>query len=244
MSTLKEKIFNKKILVFAIVLFLVAIVCIIAKFVANRKSDETESKSGLSNIYANVSTSSINGYKDGVEEFLNLASERLISFQSEELENCYNITPDFVKENSEYQIFKFKDTAETYIIYENEIYKIGNNKRDRGTTSFALADINNDNKLELFYTYIWKVSEVSRTNVSYFDPITKKEVGFGKNYSEEILTFMKNKDELALFNSTISKDENYVDFIINARTEKVVIVSKNGDIKPIIRLEMEENFSK
>ena len=244
MSTLKEKIFNKKILVFAIVLFLVAIVCIIAKFVANRKSNETESKSGLSNIYANVSTSSINGYKDGVEEFLNLASERLISFQSEELENCYNITPDFVKENSEYQIFKFKDTAETYIIYENEIYKIGNNKRDRGTTSFALADINNDNKLELFYTYIWKVSEVSRTNVSYFDPITKKEVGFGKNYSEEILTFMKNKDELALFNSTISKDENYVDFIINARTEKVVIVSKNGDIKPIIRLEMEENFSK
>lgn len=243
MSTLKEKLVNKKTIILGIIIAVIAIVCIVIKFVRESENDIARTKSGLSNVYANASTSAIKGYKEGVEEFLNLASEQLISFQSEELENCYNITPDFVKENSEYQIFKFKDTAETYIIYENEIYKIGNNKRDRGTTSFALADINNDNKLELFYTYIWKVSEVSRTNVSYFDPITKKEVGFGKNYSEEILTFMKNKDELALFNSTISKDENYVDFIINARTEKVVIVSDNEGVKPIIRLEMEEKFS-
>lgn len=227
-----------------IILLIIAIICIVIKFVENSKSDVMSSKSGFTSVYANTSTSSIKGYKDGVEEFLNLAKEQELSFESEELENCYNITPDFVKENSDYKIFKFQDTAETYIIYENQIYKIGNNKRERGTTSFAIADINQDEKLELFYTYIWKVSEVSRTNVSYFDPITKKEIGIGENYREEILTLMKTKDELGLFNSTMSNEENNTYFTINARTEKYVFVNDNGVIKPITRIEFEEIFSK
>ena len=106
-------------------------------------------------------------------------------------------------------IFKFSDTAETYIIYENEIYKIGNNKRERGTTSFALADINQDDKLELFYTYIWKVSEVSRTNVSYFDPVKKKEIGINKNYVEDNAILIKNKEELSVHSGTISSENDY-----------------------------------
>ena len=244
MSTLKSKLINKKTIVLASILIVIAIVCVVIKFMKTSKDDNIGSKSGLTNIYANVSTSVIRGYEDGVEEFLNLAKERDVSFESVELENCYNITPDFVKENSDYKIFKFKDTAETYIIYENEIYKIGNNKRERGTTSFALADINQDEKLELFYTYIWKVSEVSRTNISYFDPITKKEIGVGENYREEILTLIKNKDELALYSSTMSNEEENTNFTINARLEQFVFVNDNGSIKLIPRIEFEEIFSK
>ena len=208
------------------------------------KNNNLVNKSGLTNVFANVSTSAIKGYEDGVEDFLNLSREKSISFESKELENCYNITPDFVKENSEYKIFKFKDTAETYIVYENEIYKIGNNKRDRGTTSFALADINQDEKLELFYTYIWKVSEVSRTNVSYFDPLEKKEVGINKNYVENNAVLIKKNEELSIYNGTMSNEENYVDLTINARLESDVLVNDNGVIKPITRVEFEEIFSK
>lgn len=244
MSTLKSKLINKKTITPAVILIIIAVVCIVIKKVEDSELDVIKSKSGLTNVYGNISTSYVKGYEEGVEEFLHLAEEKQISFGSEELENCYNITPDFVKENSKYKIFKFKDTAETYIVYENEIYKIGNNKRDVGTTSFALADINQDEKLELFYTYIWKVSEVSRTNVSYFDPVTKKEIGINKNYVENNAILIKNNEELSIYNGTMSNAENYIDFTINARLEADVLVNDNGVIKPIIRVEFEEIFSK
>lgn len=244
MSTLKSKLVNKKTITLLVILIAIAIICVVMQLAKVTKNNNLVNKSGLTNVFANVSTSAIKGYEDGVEDFLNLSREKSISFESKELENCYNITPDFVKENSEYKIFKFKDTAETYIVYENEIYKIGNNKRDRGTTSFALADINQDEKLELFYTYIWKVSEVSRTNVSYFDPLEKKEVGINKNYVENNAVLIKKNEELSIYNGTMSNEENYVDLTINARLESDVLVNDNGVIKPITRVEFEEIFSK
>ena len=244
MSTLKSKLINKKTITFFIVLVIIAIICVVTKFVKDSKNNYLINKSGLTNVYANVSTSAIKGYSEGVEDFINLSREKSITFESKALENCYNITPDFVKANSEYKIFKFKDTAETYLVFENEIYKIGNNKRERGITSFALADVNQDEKLELFYTYIWKVSEVSRTNVSYFDPIEKKEIGINKNYIENSAILIKNKEELSIYNGTMSNDENYVDLTINARLEAEVLVNDNGVVKPITRIEFEEIFSK
>lgn len=244
MSTLKSKLVNKKTITLLVILIAIAIICVVMQLAKVTKNNNLVNKSGLTNVFANVSTSAIKGYEDGVEDFLNLSREKSISFESKELENCYNITPDFVKENSEYKIFKFKDTAETYIVYENEIYKIGNNKRDRGTTSFALADINQDEKLELFYTYIWKVSEVSRTNVSYFDPLEKKEVGINKNYVENNAVLINKNEELSIYNGTMSNEENYVDLTINARLESDVLVNDNGVIKPITRVEFEEIFSK
>lgn len=244
MSTLKSKLINKKTIALAVILVIIAIVCIFTKLVKGTKNKDLVNKSGLTNVYANVSTSVIKGYIDGVEDFINLSREKSISFESKELENCYNITPDFVKENSEYEIFKFSDTAETYLVYENEIYKIGNNKRERGITSFALADVNQDEKLELFYTYIWKVSEVSRTNVSYFDPVEKKEIGINKNYMENSAILIKNKEELSVYNGTMSNEENYTDLTINARLEADVLVNEEGTVKPITRVEFEEIFSK
>ena len=244
MSTLKAKLINKKTIAVVAIFIVIAIVCVFIKLAKNSGKDMSGSKSGFSNIYANVSTSAIKGYQDGVEEFLKLAENKSISFSSSELENCYNITPDFVKENSDYMIFKFSDTAETYIIYENEIYKIGNNKRERGTTSFALADINQDDKLELFYTYIWKVSEVSRTNVSYFDPVKKKEIGINKNYVEDNAILIKNKEELSVHSGTISSEKDYTNITINARLESDVLVNEDGVVKPISRIEFEEIFSK
>ena len=90
------------------------------------------------------------------------------------MSKCFNITPDFVADNSEYQIFKFSDTSESFLVYQDEIYKIGNNKRGKGILNFALADNNQDEIPELYYAYEWSVSEILRSNVAYFDPISKK----------------------------------------------------------------------
>lgn len=244
MSTLKSKLVNKKTITIVVITIIIVIICIGIKLIKNSNSEVIGSKSGFTDIYANASTSYIKGYKEGVDEFLNLANEKSISFESQEMDNCYNITPDFIKENSNYKIFKFNDTAETYIIYENEIYKIGNNKRERGTTSFALADIDNDSNKELFYTYIWKVSEVSRTNVSYFDPVQKKEIGINKNYVEDKAILIKNKEELSVYSGTLSNEKDYTNITINARLEADVLVNDNGVVKPITRIEFEEIFSK
>lgn len=245
MSSLKEKIINKKVLL--ILIILAVIILVFAKFIGtsleDAKNKKIESKSGFTNIFAPSSSSSIKGNENGVEEFLRLAENKSIKFESENLENCYNITPEFVSSNSDYKIFKFKDTAETYIVYEELIYKIGNNKRARGITSFALADINQDEKLELFYTYVWKVSEKSRSNISYFDPLEKKEVGINKNYIEENVILIKNENELTICNAAFSKDTDNIDFILNSKLEIDVLVNDNDIIKPLRRVEFEEIFA-
>lgn len=243
MNSLKEKIINKKVLIVIGLIVAVIIVIKLMSFVSDSIDDEEiMSKSGLKNIYAIASTSAVKGNDVGVKEFLELAQNQSVSFESDNAENCFNITPDHISQNSEYQIFKFKDTAETFIIYDNTIYKIGNNKRERGTTSFALADINKDDKLELFYTYIWKVADRSNSNVSYFDPEDKKEYGVNKNYSGMNVILVKSKEELSLYSATLSKDENFVDFNLNAKKEEDVLVNDNGTIKTMLRIEFEEFF--
>lgn len=244
MSSLKEKIFNKKIfLIVGIVVIIIVLIKLLSSVFEKNKDTETISKSGLGNISAISTTSSIKGNTEGVEEFLKLAESQKIEFESENLENCLNITPDHILQNSEYKIFKFKDTAETFIIYQDMVYKIGNNKRERGTTSFALADINGDDNLELFYTYVWNVSKVIRTNVSYFEPVEKKEFGINKNYTEETAILVKSKEELSVFGATLSRDVDPTDFSLNAKLEKDVLVNNDGVIEPLSRIEFEEIFA-
>lgn len=243
MSSLKEKLSKKNIFIIVIIITIIISAIIIINFNTSKNSSKVKSKSGLKDIYAIATTVSIKGNDNGVESFLELAENQSISFESEDMKNCLNITPDHISQNSEYQIFKFKDTAETYIICDNIIYKIGNNKRERGATSFALADINNDDKLELFYTYTWKVSDRTNSNVSYFDPEAKKEYGINKNYSDMNIVLVKNKEELCIYDATFSRDESYVDFNLNAKLEKDVIINENGVIKPMERVLFEDLFS-
>ena len=245
MSSLKENLNNKKLLIVTIIVvtIIILITAVIMKLNPLKNNSEITSRSGLKDIYAISTTVSIKGNENGVDQFLELAENQAISFESKDMENCFNITPDHISQNSEYQIFKFKDTAETFIIYNNTIYKIGNNKRERGTTSFALADINNDDKLELFYTYIWKVSDRTNSNISYFEPEDKKEYGINKNYANMNVILVKNKEELSIYDATFSRDESYVDFNLNAKLEKDVLVNEKGVIQPMERVDFEEVFS-
>ena len=245
MNSLKIKILNKKFIILASVIIVVVIILskLLSQIFEEMEDAKGISKSGLRNITAIFSTSSIKGYEDGVEEFLELAQNQAIEFESLNLGNCFNITPEHIRDNSDYQIFKFRDTAETFIICEDMVYKIGNNKRERGTTSFALADVNNDDKLELFYSYVWNVSNVNRTNISYFDPVAKKEIGINKNYVNSTAILIKSKDELSVFGATLSRDADPTDFSLNAKLEEDVLVNNNGVIEPMRRIEFEEIFA-
>lgn len=244
MSSLKEKIFNKKfLLIVGIVVLIIISIKLFSSTLDGNNDEENLSKSGLGDISAVSSTASIKGTMEGVEDFLKLAEDQKIEFESENFENCFNITPDHILQNSGYKIFKFKDTAETFIVLEDRVYKIGNNKRERGTTSFALADINDDDKLELFYTYIWQVSDRKNSNISYFEPEEKKEYGINENYSGKNVILVKSKNELSVFSATLSRDVDPTDFSLNAKLEEGVLVNDDGVIRPITRIEFEEIFA-
>ena len=56
------------------------------------------------------------------------------------------------------------------------------------------------------------------------------------------IVLVKSKEELSVYSATLSKDENFVDFNLNAKKEEHVIVNENGSIKTMLRIEFEEVF--
>lgn len=243
MGKLKEKLMNKKTIIIAVAVLIVILIIItgINKTSNENNKEKEENLTGLSNIIASVSTYSLKGKETGVDEFITLLTEKNIKTESEDMEKCFNITPDFVSENSEYQIFKFSDTAESFLKYQDEIYKIGNNKRGKGILNFALADNNQDSIPELYYSYEWSVSEILRSNVAYFDPILKKEIGLNKNYREQIVILVaaNQNRELWVYTADISNYEDVTNMNINAKKESDVVVSVEKSIKLLERAELE-----
>ena len=81
MSTLKSKLVNKKTITLLVILIAIAIICVVMQLAKVTKNNNLVNKSGLTNVFANVSTSAIKGYEDGVEDFLNLSREKSISLK-------------------------------------------------------------------------------------------------------------------------------------------------------------------
>ncbi|MBQ8298482.1 MAG: hypothetical protein IJX99_01180 [Clostridia bacterium] len=248
MGTLKEKLFNKKIVILVIAVVTIIAGIFLAKTFFNSEffneligNNKEENATGISNIYASISTYSLKGTKNGVDEFLKLVETKNIKPASEDMNNCFNITPEFVANNSEYQIFKFADTAESFLVYQDEIYKIGNNKRGKGILNFALADNNQDDILELYYSYEWSVSEVLRSNVAYFDPVSKKEIGLNKNYREQVVLLVsaEQNSELWVYTADISNYKDSTNLNITPRKESDVIVNAENSIKLVTRIDLE-----
>ena len=116
-------------------------------------------------------TVSVYGTQDGVNDFL----KHLKEFQSGYTpDTCYNITPGFGA-NPDYSIFKFDASCASFLLYENEAYPLGEWFGGYGVTSMALADLNDDGRQELFFTYSFG-SGLHRSHIAYFDPSLKQVV--------------------------------------------------------------------
>lgn len=70
-----------------------------------------------------------------------------------EADECYNVTPAFIADNSDYAVFKYSNSTESFILYDDEVYSIGTCVGGFGITSMALADLNKDGMYELYYTF-------------------------------------------------------------------------------------------
>ncbi len=131
-------------------------------------------------------------------------------------DECYNITPDFVADNSDYYIFKYSSSTESFIMYDGEIYSIGTCFGGFGITSMALADLNKDGTYELYYTFSYG-SGLHHSHVGYFEPINKEIHVFEDDdllNSDMVLTVNDSGD--LCVNSAIFDMDDFVNFTIKA----------------------------
>lgn len=239
-----KKFFSSKRNILIVIGIVVAIVIIIVCCLNGKKNNNgnanSESSVLLNNIKAPVSSIAIKGDTEGVDEFVEALSKTNFEIESPYMNNCYNITPTFVSENSDYKIFKFSDSAESFLMYKGEIFKIGNNKRGDGITSIALADNNGDDVLEIYYSYNWVVSNSPRSNISYFDPITKEEVGIDNTYKDKKIILSTNTEgtELKVCEANITNFETFANMNIIAKQDLDIFVKDNGKVRLVSRGEL------
>ncbi len=158
---------------------------------------------------------SIRGTAEGVEEFLSLQGE----FQSGyDTDTCYNITPEYIRENSDYRIFKYDTSCASFLLYEDKIYPLGIWFGGFGVTSMELADRNGDGEPELYFTYSWG-SGMHRSHAAYFDPKEKKVESFSHTQQGGDMIITDNgSGGLSLYAAEISKMDSFVNFDIEKGT--------------------------
>lgn len=132
---------------------------------------------------------------------------------------CYNITPDFIADHSDYTIFKYEECSESFVLYDNCIYSIGRCLGGSGITSMALADLNKDGQYELYYTFSWG-SGLHRSQIGYFNPANKKVTVFDCSvFVSDLMLTVNEAGELCV--NTVTPDyydnESYVDFAVKAQ---------------------------
>ncbi|WP_138754516.1 M56 family metallopeptidase [Paenibacillus sinopodophylli] len=167
------------------------------------------------------------GTQDGVDAFLALNKDFKSSFEAD---RCYNITPQWITENSDYRIFKYSQSAASFLLYEGVVYPLGEELGGFGVTSMALDDLDSDGKMELFFTYSWG-SGIHRSLVAYFSPTAKEVVTLPYAHWNEDMTIVTNRDgSLSLYGAAITNMAGFAHFVVD-RTDFVSdIVYVNGQI--------------
>lgn len=116
------------------------------------------------------------------------------------------------------------------MVYDNEVFLIGEWFGGYGVTNIKLADIDNDGEMELYFTFSWG-SGVHRSQVGYFNPKTKEIVVFNySNMFEDMALVLNDKGDLLLYEATISKRESFVDLTMETGDHIADIVFENNNI--------------
>lgn len=159
-----------------------------------------------------------------------------------EADECYNVTPAFIADNSDYAVFKYSNSTESFILYDDEVYSIGTCVGGFGITSMALADLNKDGMYELYYTFSWG-SGWHRSQIGYFEPLNRKVNIFDYSLvdSDMILTVNKSGD-LCVSSATLDL-KDFVNFTIKAEN-LIGTVNYEGDRATLTITQQKQEQSK
>lgn len=159
-----------------------------------------------------------------VKDFLLLNEEFTTSY---EMDTCFNITPDIISENSSYSIFKYSSSTASFVMYDNNVYPLGEYFGGLGVTSLALADLNKDKQYELYFTFSWG-SGLHRSQIGYFDPASKQVNILGYSHNDKDMMLTKSDEGDLIVNEAIVEPSSFTDFTVKSG-DMVGTLLKEGD---------------
>lgn len=177
---------------------------------------------------------------DGAAEFSELLGTQNLD---ETGDTCHQVAPPDIREKYGFSIFKFDKSCAGYLLYEDQIYPLGNWFGGYGLTSFAVADINQDDHNELYFTFSFG-SGMHYLQLGYFDTKDKNITIFDESflkYDSFVIEDIILTDEngwLSVNYATVSGD-SFVDMKLEVQ-EKIGEVTYSGKKIKFVRLEQTE----
>lgn len=169
-------------------------------------------------------SSTLIGTSDDLNEFLSLQADFKSSWDNDE---CYNITPQFIVENSDYRIFKYDISGASFLLYDNKIFPLGDWFGGYGLTDAKIADIDCDNVMELYFTFSWG-SGIHRSQAGYFNPqVSEIKIFDYSHMNEDMMLVANGKGGLSLYQATISPINNFANLKAEANDYIADIILEN-----------------
>ena len=144
---------------------------------------------------------------------------------------CWNITPGFISENSDFTVFKYGSSNETFVLYDGAAYPIGGGYGGDGVTSMALADLTGDGVYELCYVS----SEDSILRVGYFDPAQKTANELSGSFSGQPVMLSSEGNTLTVCAAEVSGYESLTEMTLTAGDKLAEVTTGGGT--PELRME-------
>lgn len=191
----------------------------------------------LKKLDVNIPTDvTIKGNKDDVELFESIY--KASSLKNLSGDTCYNISTEDIKRNSNYRVFKFSKSGASFLLYDNEVYPLGDDDVDcTGITSMELADLNKDGIDEFYFTYS-SASNLHNYKVGYFDPVKKEVKIFTAIHESDEIIIAKDNERLSIYEATMSEFHDNIDFSIMGISYISDIVFVDGQIISFLQLNM------
>lgn len=135
----------------------------------------------LSSCKNNVTIESMKATKEkeSVKEFMSLLkdfeTDEIISSYGDSFkeENCFNVTPSLVSEQTDMKIFKFSDSCASFVMMDNEIYYLCDYFGGYGFVNAVPCDFDNDGNKDLLVASS-SGSGVHRSSISIFNSLSKE----------------------------------------------------------------------
>ncbi len=184
----------------------------------------SQSRTGALDIITGGVTVKLSPSENGVQSFMALNKDYSSGYEND---LCYNITPDYIKDNSEYAIFKYIKSSASFLLYKNNVYLLGDYFGGSGFTNSALADMNSDGQYELYFTFSWG-SGLHRSQVGYFDPALNEIVVFDYANLDNDLMLTEHNNTLVINKAEYTNAHSFTDFTVTAKETLGMIKYEDG----------------
>lgn len=178
------------------------------------------------NIRSDVYTTGLKASDYRVNEFLEQLGEYDTGYADDV---CYNVSRKTELSWYGFEVFKFEKSHDAFLLYEGEIYELKSGFGFEGITSFAMADLNGDGSMELYYTVV-AGSGNPYGEVGYFDTSAKENVIFDTvfHFPTCMLSMRGEQNGIGIYEGSFDRISS-VEMSLTDYGEKLARIHYSGD---------------